>query len=210
MRLFRKKRTAEFWNDLSIPARLFFEIIETDNKSKLVKSGDGLMPKKKQLEQAWSDIYDKYFEMMNDSKMRLIIKIKKKIIMLHSKIEVATMVLSAVATQPMTNEHRVMLLEKLNSLNLNIDVKNDHKVEILKALKVTIAGLVNLRELEIDNLKNITKEVKRTFDDNCVIIEEFGYTVDEHVSLSRYISYEKAATKKANNGKRRGLNRKYK
>ncbi|MBQ19152.1 MAG: hypothetical protein CMD31_00195, partial [Flavobacteriales bacterium] len=63
---------------------------------------------------------------MDDPKMKLIIKVKKKILLLHSKIEVANMVLAAVATQPMGKEHRDRLLKKLGEIGININAKNDH------------------------------------------------------------------------------------
>lgn len=204
----RKKhiRTAKYWHDMMIPARLFFEILEDDKVYRLIyQEYDGKTlskPKTKDLERAWAKIFDEYFRIKNDPKLKLILKTKREIIKWYRRIAIGEFVLLNVATKPLTDQMRKDVFEKLKKLQIYINPENDTLEEIKKALTITIAGFKNRMELEKDNLNNLTKGVKSSFEEDCVSMEDFGFKIDENVSLGRFLQYEKSCIKKAKNGRR--------
>lgn len=208
----KKNKVVFYWSDCSLPASLFFEILESDDKTKLIQkdiySKYQKLPKKQELENAWDDIFDEFFKLKNDPKMRLILKVKKSILVLYAKINTIDTVVRAVSSMIMTEEMRDGLLTKLKPLGVHFEKGLNSREKILKILNYHLAGFRNRIALEEDNLKQLTKGVRQTFEEKCVALEEFGYSISEDVSLRRYLAYEKGAKKQNSNG--RSTNRKHK
>ena len=206
-----KKRYARFWYDLRIPAYLFFDVLDNQNVRLLIKeeydNRSVFPPKEKELQKAWSKLYDDFFAEMNDPKHKLILDVRKRIILYHRKIEMAQLVLFSVASKPMSKEQRDKLLTALSAIDVHINVENDHLQEIERALKVSIGSMKNMRALELENLKNLTKGAKSSFEDDCMLIEEHGYRPDERMSMKMYIAYRKRIKSKPKNNVGRQANR---
>lgn len=179
------------YHDTRIPAVLFFEILESENLKRLVIKGKF---KKKELRKAWERIFDEYFLIKDDQKLRLILRMKKKIISLNHKINVVQNALKAVSVAPFSDEDLLLIIEKLKGLNIHINKGNNLYDEIIGAMNTQVAAVKTQIEIEQMKLKEITKGATSTFEDNCVGIENvLGRGISEDVSLRKYLSYEKSA-----------------
>lgn len=200
MRFRKKKKVLNTWHNGEIPARLFFEILETGKVGLLVKYVPGSKahaPTLNALNSAWSKIYDEFFTLKDDRKLRLIIKTKKDILQLYRTIETIRPILWALSVTPFSEDQLKEIVEQLVLYGININLDNPISGEIHKALTLELGGIETRLKLEEDNLKNLNAGEKQTFEDNCVQFEEFEFRVDENVSLRRYVSYEKAVIRKA-------------
>lgn len=190
-----------YWYNCKIPAELFFDILSTENLKLLAKEGK---PKKGKLRRAWAKIFDEYFTLKDDSRLRLILKVKGDILRITNKIQTiegALKVLALLHDYVVVGEVKDALDEVCKSLSLlgiKIDTSKPINKEILNNLNVNVAAFKTKLAIEEDRLKKLTKGVKTTFEDNCVAIEgALGRSINETVSLRKYISYEKDAKKRS-------------
>ena len=202
MRL-KKRKIAKLWKDGLIPARIFFEILSSQNL-KLLKKEHGYA-KKGDLKRAWSKIYDEYFVLKDDLKLAQIINTQANIIQMVRQIEVTRQAVYAICKVPFNKEQLKELVDGIKAQGFSFDIQNPLD-SVTKILKEEIPSIETRIEIEKDNLKSLTDNVVTTFEDNCVGFEGWGYKVDENCSLRKYVSYEKAVIKKAqkqkSNGKR--------
>ena len=85
-------------------------------------------------------------------------------------------------------------LELLKKAGINIVFENPILEEIKKALEFGLGGLKTRLAIEEDGLKELSKGAKSTFEDSCVAIEGvLNRTINESVSLRKYIALEKQA-----------------
>lgn len=183
-------KRAEIWRNTKIPAWLFFEIMETGNLKSLIKdipeNKGRKKPKNKVLSNTWDFIFDKYFDARDDMKMRLILKTKKRLLMQSRLIALITEALRVLALLPLPQEHEKRIMEALKKAKITV---NDRS-EIPKVLKTQLGQLKTRHALDADYLKGLMEGERKTFHQNCVILEGYGYTISENVSLERYIAYE--------------------
>lgn len=191
-----KKNTtiAKLWYNGEIPARLFFEILETSNLT-LLKKTEG-KAKKGALSTNWAKIYDEYFLLKGDMKLANIINTQVEIAKLVRSIEVVRQALYAICTVQFDDDGVMEIITKIRKLGFEFDEKKlmDSVVSILNH---QIPSLETRIEIEKDNLKSLTDSVAATFEDSCVALEGWGYKIDEDCSLRRYVAYEKAVKQKA-------------
>lgn len=187
-------KNSSYYQNANIPATLFYEILDSGELSLLVLKGK---PTKNQLEKAFTNIFDEFFELKNDSKMRLVLKTKKEVIRLYRKIAIVEAIILSLVKFSFPDEQVKLLVEQLNKAGISVNGENDLDEELLKALQTSLAGYKNILALEEHNLKELTKGVKGTFEDSLVSLEGvIGYAIDETVTLRKYLAYEKRATKK--------------
>jgi len=210
----KSKKTAQIWHNTKMPADLFFEILDSENLKLLVKDipeNKGLKkPKKKELQKAWDNIFDEFYEYSDNPKLRLILKVKKTILIKTRRLTIIKLAIENLAYASLPEENFVKIVEGLRKMRIKIDLKKPRREEILRVLKVDLAQLETDIEIEKDNLSNLTKGEKRTFEENCVSLEDAGYQVAETVTLRKYMAYIKAAIVKSNKQKknaRREVNR---
>lgn len=190
------------WYNGEIPARLFFEILKTENLNLLKKDKDKKV-KRKQLKKNWNQIYDEYFELKDDQKMKIIIQTQKDIISLATTIELVKQALYVIVSKKLDDNQIKVLSEKIKLLNFPFD-ENNPLESAHSLITEYIPSLQTRIEFEKENLKSLTEGQASTFEDNCVAFESYGYSVNENCSLRRYIAYEKAVLKRAKeNGKRK-------
>ena len=196
-----KKTKAKNYRDSKIPAQLFFEIMESQDLKKLIYEPYGenntVAPKEKQLSKDWANIFDEYFELVNDPKHRLVLKIKIKIVSLYRKISMIEIILKEIAIRPFTNEQKQNLFSQFKKLGIYIDVDKPIKEEIIRILKIDLEGFKTRFQIEKSNLDEITKGEISTFEENIVALERAlgkDYLPDT-ITLRRYATYIKQAKK---------------
>lgn len=194
-------KTAKLWKNGKIPARLFFEILTTQNL-KLLKKTKGNADIE-DLRINWSLIYDEYFELKQDSKLRLIIQKQIDVAKLIRRVEITKQALYAIATTKFTDDQINEIAQKISELGFYFDIENPID-SIHRILTEEIPSLETRIEIEKDSLKELTEGEASTFEDTCVAYEGWGYKIDEDCSLRRYVAYEKAVLKKASKQKQDG------
>ncbi len=195
-------KKAKYWNNLKIPAYLFFDILETSDLRLLIIKGE---PKEGKLDKAFSNIFDLYYEAKNDGKLRLILKTKKSIIRLYRKIGIIEAVVLSLVQFSFPEDKVKELIANLRKGGININEDLDLDKELLKVLQNDLAGFKTHLALEEHNLVELSKGEKASFEDAIVALESvFNFAIDENISLAKYLSYNKSATKKvkaSNDGK---------
>ena len=195
-----KVKKTKYWNNLRIPAYLFFEILESSDLRLLVIKGE---PNKNELEKAFEKIFDLYFEAKNDGKLRLILKTKKTIIKLYRKIGIIEAVVMSLVQFSFPKDKVKELIDNLRKGGININEDLDLDKELLRVLQNDLAGLRTHLALEEHNLKELSKGEKSSFEDSIVALEGvFNFAIDEKVSLAKYLSYQRSATKKVKASKK--------
>lgn len=194
------------WDNCEIPAKLFYKIIDTNDQSLLVIKGN---PSKDLIVESWEKIYDEFFKLKNDGKLKLVLKAQLQIIKLEFQIKTIKNILYALSVTPFTKKERIEIIKSINTIGTNIDLKKYEslsgeesyiflKKEILRTYKFVLPGINNKLKLERGNYDNLTekKEIISSFADNCVNIENaLGRAIDDNMSLEKYLSYEKSVIK---------------
>lgn len=197
----KKKKIAKLWHNGEILARLFFEILATENLN-LLKIDEG-HAKKSDLKRAWAKIYDEYFELENDPKMNIILKTKMRILQMARSIEMVRQAVYAICTVNFDDEQISKIVDGIEKNGFEFDRKNPID-SCLSILKEQIPSLETRIEIERDNLDSLLKGEATTFEENCVAFESHGFRVDENCSLRRYVAYKKSVIKKSRkDGKRK-------
>lgn len=196
-----KVKKTKYYKDLKVPAKIFFEILESSDLRLLILKGE---PTANKLEKAFSDIFDKYFEAKNDGTLRLILKTKKTIIRLYRKIGIIEAVVLSLVQFSFPKDKVKELIANLKKGGINIDESLDLDKELLRVLQTDLAGFKTHLALEENNLKELSKGEKSSFESSIVSMEGvFGYSIDENVSLAKYLAYNKSAIRKASASKKK-------
>ena len=201
MRYGRKKKVAKTWHNCDIPAKLFFNILSTQNFNLLIKDiseNDNVKkPSKGTLNRTWDKIYDEFYLLVDSRQLRLILETKKTVLEYILKIETVKTVLFALAKYQFNEKQLEEIVQQLKEHNIFIDLKGDLTEQVSNIIKYDIAGLETALQIELDNLENLQDGEKRTFEANCVIFEDYGFKVSTDCTLKMYIEYEKAVIAKA-------------
>ena len=180
-----------YYNDLKIPAFLFFEIAESEDLSKLVISGN---VDQELLEKAWEAIYDLYYARTDDTRMRNTMEAKKSIALLKMKIDIVYNSLHVLSLVDLTDAHVDLIITKLKSIGINLDKSDNLSSSILQTLQIDLVNLKAQLASDLDKYNAISKEVGSTFTDDLVSLENvLERTISEDVSLAKYISLKKSA-----------------
>ncbi len=192
---FRSKKKAEIWSDTNIPAGLFFDILSDDQVYKLVKdiprNRKRKRPKKEYLTHTFDLIFDEYFASRNDPEMKLILKLKKSLLMQGRRMQLIRIALENLALHDMPRANIERICEGLKQVQVIIEPGN--RADVLRALKTDLGVRETKFKLDQDALSKLTDKEKRTYEQNCVTLEEHGYQVREGISLKKYMAYEKGA-----------------
>lgn len=184
-------KKAKYYKDLKVPAHVFFDILESGKLKLLTIKGQ---PKEGKLKKAFSKIFDLYYEVKNDGKLRLILKTKKNIIKLYGKIGMLECVVLSLVQFTFPEDKVKGLIEGLRKGGINIDESVDLDRELLRVLQTDLAGYKTHLALEEHNLTELTKGEKSSFMDSIVALEgSRGYALDDKMSLDKYLSYLKKA-----------------
>ena len=185
-------KKAKYWNNLEIPAKLFFERMAEDDNNLLIIQGK---PKSKHLDQAWDDIFDMFFKEKKSLELGLILKTQTAIALLHYRIEMYDMFIQVMYITLFNPEIIKKWIGELKKVKLRVDEKKPIREEIIRIQKYTIPQLVTDLELEIENLKKLTQGEKAKFYEMLAAIST-NFHIPESISLAMFLGYEKRLTKK--------------
>lgn len=184
----------EYYKNLKIPAFLFFEVADTQDLKKLVIKGK---PTKNQLKKAWEKIYDAYFERLQDRKMQQALETRKSIGLLKMKIDIVENVLFGMSLSGATKEMLLEIIVSLKKIGIYLDDTKPMLEAILNALQIDLVNLKTELDVEIEKYRNMASGEKGNYVDDVVSIENvLERTIPEEISLDKYISLKKSASKK--------------
>lgn len=184
------------YNSVSnVPAKLFFDILES-------KNFDLLEPEENEvgLEQVFSDIYDDYFVKCQNPKSNEYLELSQTVAFLNYKIESVRQVVDFLSKNKTTKEMRLLLLESLIYIGVNIDLEADFSEEVQRILQVELGILENEVSFAQIDLQNMTKEKTDSvfnFYESLIGLESVHErNLDDEMVLAKFIEYERIAIKK--------------
>lgn len=180
------------WDDLSIPAKLFYRIVEEKNHSLLVISGN---PNEKQIEDAWFRLIDKVCEVRDDQKRKTAQKQELNIVILSLKINYITNILRILSFAYLTKEQRMRLIIILGKRGIKIDPEKDNLDEVKRVLDKDLSALQTRLKIEQDRLADMTKPTakKTTFERVCVeLSRSFQFFVGTGMTLGEFLAMEQS------------------
>ncbi len=197
----KKGSKGSFYRGLTIPARIFFDVMEDGDVRKLIKSGK---PKQKKLEEAFEHTFDKYFELKNDGTLKLILKTRKRIILLYRKIGIIEAVIVSLSSFKFPEDKVKLLVEGLKKGGINLLNEAPLDRELVRILKIDLAGFKTHLALEENNLKELTKGESDNFTDTIVFYENvLERGINEDLTLAKFLSYSIVVNKKVNGFKKK-------
>ena len=177
-----------------IPAKLFFDIIGTQDMTKLIIEGE---PKEKDLVDAWDDIFDLYFTEKDDMKLKLILRKQANILRFDLLVTKAKMYMELVFSNAFKNSELDEILEELKELGLRINSSKNVTSQVLRILKQKIPSWEIRIEREKLDLIQLTKGKKAKFYDALASLTKVGgVALNQDITLGFYIAYEKQLSTK--------------
>lgn len=197
----RSKRQAVLWNNLQIPAKLFFEIAKTGKVGLLVKDipeNEGRkIPATETVLKTWERLYDSYYERSKNPHAEAIFRKKIQVAKLGGFIALVESLLINVAVADLNPEQLAQLQAEFAKIKVHIEFTSGK----LEAIKAAIEGFLSNKRtalaLKQDQLKNMQNEEQAEFVQHCVAIESQGYDAPDTITLERFIAYIEAIRKKA-------------
>lgn len=198
----------------NIPARLFFDILHEKDFSLLEPTEDELptiedalnkvengIEVKNPLEEVFSNIYDDYFLKSDNPRSKRFLELEQEIKFMEYKIQSIVQVLDFLVFNKTTAEIRKTLLDALISIGVNINLETDFIDEVKNVLNVELGILQNdlsFLTIEMQEMKNENKDGVFDFYESLVGLESIHErSLDDEMTLIKYIHYEKLAMKKA-------------
>jgi hypothetical protein len=192
------------YSDCSIPASLFFHIVETKDFS-LLGTGNA-----EQLEAAYNSIFDEYVMLSGSEEVIRAYKKSAKVGLLKSKIEIAQNLLYAICFQETSVEERLQFIDILNSIESTpaTDVlparyhfrfnKDKPIFDEIEKCQQAIGILENELNFDLSTEKKLNEAVKYIFESDLVNIQNaLGYNLPDDLSLKKFIYLKQSAIKKS-------------
>lgn len=180
----------------NIPAKIFFDILHEKDFSLLEPTED-----EEGLEEVFSNIYDEYFLRSDNPRSKRFLELEQEIKFMEYKIQSIVQVLDFLVFNKTTAEIRKTLLDALISIGVNINLETDFIDEVKNVLNVELGILQNdlsFLTIEMQEMKNENKDGVFDFYENLVGLESIHErSLDDEMTLIKYIHYEKLAMKKA-------------
>ena len=191
MRLFKKKVKAEYWEDLMIPASLFFYNLGKDDLSYLTISGK---PTEEQLTKAYDAIYDAYFDKRASKKSRILLQTRNKIAVLILKIETVKTIIKFAVEYPLTDDLRDQLIKGLIKAGVRIKDKESTKDVIIKVTEQYLPSWDTELKIEKGNLKDEEEKEVISYEKSLETISDIkNRHYPDDMSLKRFLEAEKSA-----------------
>jgi hypothetical protein len=183
----------KYHNIETIPANVFFTILETKNYQLLKPK-----PKEKDLEAVFMSIYDDYFVKSNNQQANEFLRLRNEISFLEYKKAVIKQTLAFTYYNKTTKQMRLDILKALKEgcdIDINPDLPFD--VEVERVLTIEIGILENDLNFAKMSFDELIKEAKKKEFDYYKSVAELSKAIDMQIrpqmSLAEYIGYEKVA-----------------
>lgn len=187
----------KYSNINNIPAKVFFEILDTKNYQLLKPK-----PKEKGLEQVFISIYDEYFLQSENPEANRYLELVKNVAFLEYKIAMIKSTLGFLYYSTTTRQMRVDYLEALQigtGIEINVDV--DFSDEVKRILTENIGWLnndLNFDKLELEQMlaKSKGKQInyiQRVID--LAVASPQNLVINQNMTLVEFVATEKAVLK---------------
>lgn len=204
----------------NIPAKLFFDILQNKdfellepNESELkeieelLKSIGTEKVLKNPLEECFGSIYDDYFVQSENPKAKEFLELRQTIFFMEHKIKSIVQVLDFLLFNDTPKEIRIILLQALIDIGVNIDLENSFIEEVKNILQVELGIIyndVNLAKMDLENMNTQSQESVFNFYEHLVGLESaHERSLDDEMVLAKFIVYEKITIQKANRQKQK-------
>ena len=182
----------------NIPAKLFFDVLSERDFSLLEPLENET---EEEVEGAFVAIYDDYFTKSDNPKSKEFLRLRQEVAFITYKIESIVQVLDFLLFNTTTKEMRIMLLDSLISIGVNINLEAEFMQEVQNVLQVEIGCLendLNIAKMDLENLSKGQQESVYNFYESLVSLETaMERSLDDDMVLAKYVEYEKLAVKKA-------------
>jgi hypothetical protein len=188
----------------NIPAKLFFDILNSKDYSLLQPKNEG-----EDLQSVFTLIYDDFFIKSDNPEAKRYLSLTTNIAFLEYKLATIKQVMGFAYFSQITEEMRVKLLNALEvGCGIYIDKDADFTDEVKRVMQVETGIIENdltFEKLELDNMSKKSIDKAFNFYDNIVSLSNIHErNIDESITLAMYIAIDKSAKqkiKKQNNGK---------
>ena len=182
----------------NIPAKLFFDVLHEKDFT-LLEPFEA--ETEEEVEGAFVAIYDDYFTKSDNPKSKEFLRLRQEVAFITYKIESIVQVLDFLLFNTTTKEMRIMLLDSLISIGVNINLEAEFMQEVQNVLQVEIGCLendLNIAKMDLENLSKGQQESVYNFYESLVSLETaMERSLDDDMVLAKYVEYEKLAVKKA-------------
>jgi len=185
----------KYHNIETIPAKVFFDILKTKNYQLLKPK-----PSEQGLEEIFVEIYDEYYLKSENPKAKEFLELKNNVLIIQAKISVITKTLLFLYNTELTKETFEETLSNLSQIGIFINKSNGKLDEIDRILSIEIGILkndLNFYLMELESLESTSSKDVFDFYESLVSLENIHErTLEEKLSLAKYIQYEKLAKRK--------------
>jgi hypothetical protein len=183
----------KYHNIETIPANVFFTILETKNFQLLKPK-----PKEKDLEAVFMSIYDDYFVKSNNHQANEFLRLRNEISFLEYKKAVIKQTLAFTFYNKTTKQMRLDILKALKEgCDIDIDPNLPFVCEVERVLTIEIGILendLNLTKLAFDDLVKEAKKKEFDFYKTIASLSNVhGRSLNSNMKLAEYIAYEQLA-----------------
>ena len=177
----------------NIPAKLFFEVLNTRDYTLLVAEQEN-----EDLEAIFTEIYDDFFVKINNPQAKMYLEMTWKVNFLSYKIETIRQVMHFLYYENVIEEHRLKILDALEKgCGIYVDKSAKFADEVLRVLQVECGIIENdltMATLELKNTFGKQEEGKFDFYKTIVSLSNIhNRNIEDNIVLAMYVAIENSA-----------------
>ena len=177
----------------NIPAKLFFEVLNTRDYTLLVAEQEN-----EDLEVIFTEIYDDFFVKINNPQAKMYLEMTWKVNFLSYKIETIRQVMHFLYYENVIEEHRLKILDALEKgCGIYVDKSAKFADEVLRVLQVECGIIENdltMATLELKNTFGKQEEGKFDFYKTIVSLSNIhNRNIEDNIVLAMYVAIENSA-----------------
>jgi hypothetical protein len=177
----------------NIPAKLFFEVLNTRDYTLLVAEQEN-----EDLEEVFTAIYDDFFVKINNPQAKMYLEMTWRVNFLSYKIETIRQVMHFLWYENVIEEHRLKLLDALEKgCGIYVDKSAKFADEVLRVLQVECGIIENDLTMATLELKNtFGKQGTEKFDFYKTIVglsNIHNRNIEDNIVLAMYVAIENSA-----------------